>query len=307
MSAQSWRRVVVSVFVASLLSGRTLDAKVFKLYYLGGQSNMDGYGYTRELPDDLQGPVRGVMIFHGNTAADGVEEDGRGIWAELRPGHGVDFASDGRTNAYSERCGVEITFARRLRELEPEANIAIIKYSRGGTSIDISAADRFGCWDPDYSEGNGVNQYDHFLATVRNALAVRDIDGDGQPDTLVPAGIVWMQGESDANAEPVAQQYQANLKRLMDLIRAAFRRDDLPVVIGRISDSGQDPDGRVWDYGTAVREAQATFVENDESAALVTTTDGYRYSDKWHYDTAGYIDLGRQFAQALADLHCKAK
>jgi hypothetical protein len=30
--------------------------------------------------------------------------------------------------------------------------------------------------------------------------------------------------------------------------------------------------------------------------------DGYGYSDKWHYDSAGYIDLGRQFAEAMANL-----
>ena len=34
-----------------------------------------------------------------------------------------------------------------------------------------------------------MNQYDHFLATVRHATAVQDIDGDGELDTLVPAGV----------------------------------------------------------------------------------------------------------------------
>jgi len=191
-----------------------------------------------------------------------------------------------------------------MLEVEPDANIAIIKYSRSGTSIDPRAADQFGCWDPDYSAANGVNQYDHFLATLRHAFADGDIDDDGEPDTLVPAGILWMQGESDAaHGEEIARRYQANLKRLMDLIRAALRQDDLPVVIGRISDSGQDADGKVWDHGNIVRNAQAMFVRNDRAAALVTTTDRYEYSDKWHYDTAGYIDLGRQFARALVGLH----
>jgi iduronate 2-sulfatase len=88
----------------------------------------------------------------------------------------------------------------------------------------------------------------------------------------------------------------------MDLIRAALRVDDLPVVIGRISDSGKDADGRVWDFGDRVRQAQADFVAHDGAAALVTTTDGYQYSDPWHYDSAGYIDLGRNFAAAMVEL-----
>ena len=292
-------RIRVVLLIVSLVYSLPVGGTTFQLYYLGGQSNMDGYGFVNELPSALQGPVEGVMIFHGNTSPDGAQIDGRGLWAELRAGHGVGFTCDGSTNTYSDRFGVELTFARRLLELQGDAHIALIKYSRGGTSIDAAAAGGFGCWDPDYNTGNGVNQYDHFLATVRHALAVDDIDQDGEPDVLVPAGIVWMQGESDANAEDVARRYESNLKRLMELIRAAFRVDDLPVVIGRISDSGQDDDGNVWDFGPIVRQAQARFVRNDGYAALVTTTDGYAYSDKWHYDTAGYIDLGEQFAQAF--------
>ena len=149
--------------------------------------------------------------------------------------------------------------------------------------------------------GQGVNQYDHFLATVRHATGVRDIDGDGQQDRLIPAGIVWMQGESDAHySVEIAERYQANLKRLMDLIRAAFRTDDLPVVIGRISSAKKDPPS--WKHGDIVRAAQATYVMSDANAALVTTTDGYGYSDPWHYDSAGYLDLGREFANAMFSL-----
>jgi len=297
------RRMFLVAVAGLLLAGSPLAGKTFKLYYLGGQSNMDGYGYVNQLPAALQGPVKGVMIFHGNAAPDGAPVDGRGLWTDLRPGHGVGFASDGRTNTYSARFGVEVTFARRLREIEPEAHIAIIKYSRGGTSIDVDAAGRFGCWDPDYRAGNGVNQYDHFLAAIRRALSVTDIDKDGEADVLIPAGILWMQGESDAAyTEAIARRYESGLKRLMDLVRAAFRADDLPVAIGRISDSGRDDDGKVWDYGEIVRTAQAQFVRTDGAAALVTTTDSYGYSDKWHYDTASYVDLGRQFADALASL-----
>jgi iduronate 2-sulfatase len=190
-----------------------------------------------------------------------------------------------------------------MQVLALDRPISLIKYSRGGTSIDVAAAGRFGCWDPDFGTGNGVNQYDHFLATLRHAYAAGDIDGDGEVDRLVPAGIVWMQGESDANNEAVAGRYERNLKRLMDLIRAALRTDDLPVAIGRISDSGrEEADGTVWDYGHVVREGQARFVQADACAALVTTTDQYGYSDKWHYDTAGYLDLGRRFAEALHGL-----
>ena len=279
----------------------------YNLYFLGGQSNMDGFGYVSELPAEIGGPVPGVRIFHGNPLPDDSSGGGVGLWTGLRPGHGTGFSSDGTENSYGVRFGVEQTFALRLRELAPESNVAIVKYSRGGTSIDAEAARDYGSWDSEYGDGSGVNQYDHFLTTVQNALAESDIDGDGEPDTLVPAGIVWMQGESDATQEATAQQYEANLKRLIDLVRAALRVDDLPVVIGRISDSGKDDGGQIWTYGSVVRQAQADFCTKDACAALVTSTDGYGYSDKWHYDTAGYIDLGVHFADALYKLEHKTK
>ena len=295
----------LAVFVMSC-SGDTAveEGSVYQLYYLGGQSNMDGYGYVGELSADLNAPVPGVRIFHGNTVPDDSSGGGIGYWSELQPGHGVGFSSDGAENSYSERFGVEQTFALRLLELDPDAKIAILKYSRGGTSIDSAAAGGFGSWDPDYGGGDGVNQYDHFLNSVGYATSVGDIDGDGTPDTLVPAGILWMQGESDAAyTEEIAAGYLDNLTQLMGLLRAAFHTtDELPIVIGRISDSGQGDDGLVWDYGEIVRAAQAAFVESDAKASLVTSTDEYSYSDPWHYDTEGYIDLGRQFADAVVGL-----
>ena len=148
---------------------------------------------------------------------------------------------------------------------------------------------------------NGINQYDHFLATIRHAYADTDIDDDGEADRLIPAGIAWMQGESDATATvEIANKYEANLARLMNLIRAALRTDDLPVVIGRISYSRKTPP--TWKHGEIVRAAQAAYAKNDSNAAIVTATDSYGYSDFAHYDSKGYIALGKEFADALAGL-----
>ncbi|MCH2178550.1 MAG: sialate O-acetylesterase [Mariniblastus sp.] len=288
--------VALAGFQATAASGTD-----FYVYYLGGQSNMDGYGYVKELTGPLAQPQEHVPIFHGNPSPDGQTVDGRGKWSGLRPGHGVGFQSDGKTNQYSDRFGVELSFAQSIQKAYPKRRIAIIKYSRGGTSIDSEAAGEFGCWEPDFNRGNGINQYDHFLATIRNAHCEADIDGDGQSDRLIPAGILWMQGESDAHYTlEIASRYQANLRRLMDLIRAAFRADDLPVVIGQISYAQKDPPS--WKHGELVRKAQADYVAADSKAALVTRTDRYGYSDPWHYDTEGYIDLGKQFAAEVIPL-----
>lgn len=273
------------------------------LFYLGGQSNMDGYGFVKELPDSLDKTFKDIYIFHGNTGQDDKENGGMGIWSELKPGHGVGFSSDGKKNKYSNRFGVELSFVQTLQKLFPDKKIAIIKYSKGGTSIDSVAQRQFGCWEPDYIGKTRINQYDHFLATMRNALKDADINNDGKEDELIPAGILWMQGESDADCtEEIAQRYNSNLKRLMDLIRASLHHDDLPVVIGKISDSWNKKTGKVWEFGEIVQYAQEKFVKEDENAAIVRDTRYYKYSDPWHYDSNGYIDLGKRFAEKMAKL-----
>ncbi len=290
----------LSLFLVILSISLNISAKKYIVFYLGGQSNMDGHGTVSELPKELNLPVNGVYIFHGNSTKDTFEVGGQGIWEVLKPGHGAGHSATFQKNNLSNEFGLELTFATEMQKLYPNSNIALIKYSRGGTSIHKDAAGPFGCWEPDFTVGTGVNQYDHFLATVRNAYAVHDIDGDGEDDELIPAGILWMQGESDAGKAEWANQYAANLKRLMDLIRAAFRTDDLPVVVGRISDSGNSPTGKVWKYGREIRWQQAKFVSRDQNAALVTSTDNYDYSDPYHYDSKGYIDLGKQFAKKMS-------
>ncbi len=122
----SSHRMLAILTVSALLISSQSQAKDYQLYYLGGQSNMDGFGYNKELQGEDAEPVKGVMMFHGNQGLDGHPVDGRGLWAELRPGNGTGFSSDGKENKYSDRFGVELSFARRLKELQPDANIAII-------------------------------------------------------------------------------------------------------------------------------------------------------------------------------------
>ena len=300
----------VLVLVMGLLSTSTIcqqaEKDPIRLFYLGGQSNMDGYGYNAELSDALNTEFQNVWIFHGNSTPDEKENGGLGKWELLKPGHGVGFSSDRTTTNLSDRFGIELSFAKKLQQLYPGEKIAIIKYSRGGSSLDSLATGRFGSWEPDFRGSNGINQYDHFLTTIREATGTEDIDGDGKEDLLIPSGILWMQGESDAAyTEEIANRYYANLKRLMDLIRAALHTDDLPVVIGKISDSWQNENGKVWPYGELVQYAQEKFAKTDENAAIVRSTRYYKYSDAAHYDSKGYIDLGEKFAEAVYELSKK--
>jgi hypothetical protein len=296
-------KTFLGIFLATIVGctafSQQLPANGVRLYYLGGQSNMEGCGYNVELPDHLTKTFENVWIFQGNPARDAALDGGLGKWTQLKPGHGAYFHYKNGENEYSERFGIELSFAYRLQQLYPGEKIALIKYAQGATSLD-SVASEAGCWDPDYHGVNGINQYDHLLTTMREANKIKDIDGDGVDDILVPQGIIWMQGESDARIDKgAAKRYYNHLVRLMDLIRAALHVDDLPVVIGMITDSGQADDGKVWEYCEMVQDAQERFAREDGNATIVRSTENYAYSDPWHYDSDGFIDLGKAFADAI--------
>lgn len=286
----------LKIFLLLLLPTFFYTQKI-RVFVLAGQSNMNGFGYNKDLPSNLRA-FKDVYIFQGNSVADGEINGGIGYWDVLKPGHGTGFKSDGKTNTLSDRFGLELTFAKKMQEFFPEDKIALIKYAREGTSIDSLAAGNFGCWDADFNGKRGVNQYDHFLTTLKNALKEKDIDKNGRADELIMSGILWMQGEGDASYnEEIANNYYSHLKTLMNQMRAALLTDDLPVVIGKISDSGKNNSGRVWEMGELIQFAQEKFVKNDHHSSIIRSTKNYSYgNDPWHYNSAGYIDLGEKFA-----------
>ncbi|QZD96173.1 sialate O-acetylesterase [Qipengyuania gelatinilytica] len=303
-------RYITAAAMALLLAGCAYSPEpeagtgsVYKVYFLNGQSNMEGFGYSEDLPDGAAAQAAGVLIFHGRTLQDGSAGGGEGLWTPMQPGHGFGFETDGKTNSYSDRFGPELTFAGSMSAARDGERVAIIKFTRGGTAL-VDGVSGYGSWDPEYADATRRNQLDYALSSIESALAARDIDGDGIEDTLVPSGIVWMQGEADAfDSEEASSNYAQNLRRIMRLFRGALGDADLPVVIGRIKDSGDSEDSRVMRFSPRVQQQQAEFVAQDECAALVDATRHFGFlEDGWHYRSEDYVVLGRAFADAMTKL-----
>jgi hypothetical protein len=281
------------------------ETHTYRLYFLAGQSNMVGYGHVAELPEELRDTVDRVMIFHGRTVFDGKGRGGFGVWAPLKPGFGFGFRTDDHHIELSERFGPELSFGHTVAKRLPESSIALVKYATGGTGLASGAG--LSNWHPTIRYRRSSNQFDYALETLHNALADRDIDGDGVRDKLVPAGVIWMQGESDANQSPTAARtYQANLTQFVRSFRSAMQNDRLPFVIGKITDSGKADDGSVMDYIEDVQAAQIAVTAADDCAELVTVTEELNYADdEYHYDTNGNIRLGEAFADAVLRLEAR--
>jgi hypothetical protein len=242
--------------------------------------------------------VPGAFIYRANSMKDDSTFNNSGYWQPLKPGFGSGYAAlNDSTSAYSDKFGLELSFAREILQKQPGKKIALFKFSRGGASIDTLAASTWGSWDPRYTR---QNQWDYFRQSWAKASAVTDLDGDGKPEKLVPKAILWMQGESDASFSPeIAAAYEANLSILMAELRKTFGNPELPVLIGQISAASQ------WQYGTArenaetVRNAQQTVVQKDKNAKLISGADSYVLTDGWHYRAQDYVDMGKRFGEAL--------
>lgn len=284
--------------LATVLFAHTVAAKDYQVYFLGGQSNMEGFGYSKDLSGQYQGIDSRVMIFNGNIAPDDSNDGGYGAWMPLSSGFGTGYKADQDTVTLSNRFGPELSFGKHLASLSKQ-NIAIIKYARGGSSIALGASG-YGTWAKRYNDNTGINQWDHFVTTVKHALSEKDIDGDGTPDKLTIAGIVWMQGEADAYDASASKVYLENLTTLMNDFTEFFAVGKLPIVLGRIEDSGKTPKDRMMPHIEKVWAAQQQYAQLHDHVTLVQLPPPIEFiQDKWHYQSRHYIELGKLFAEAI--------
>ena len=240
-----------------------------QVYLLAGQSNMEGIGQISALPPSLRVAQEDINIFWS----------GAPVWRGLQP-------SSGYSSGWGEVFGPEVMFGRTLADANPDGTVALIKHSVGGT--DLAAF-----WNPGVSgdDPTGMGEgYAVWIETVRTALAVLD----ARDQTYEIAGMIWMQGESDACYDVYADSYQRNMAHFIDRAREDVATPEMPFVIGLIDCLG------LCAYRTTVREAQIAVAEGDEAVHVIETEDlGMYPTDGWHYQGLGMRVLGTRFAEAL--------
>lgn len=263
---------------------------------------MMGYGLAMDLDPLLKYPAKNIYMFAGHPAFDNDRRGGAGVWGPLEPGTGLGYKSNGRVSLYSHRFGPELAFGHTLYRLKNNTPIALIKYANGQTAntdkTDSSS------WAPYYNDGNGINQFDHFLTTVRQAFSVQDIDLDGEVDNLIPRGIIWMQSELDTVPNTSEQDaYYHRIRQLMKLFRTALRNDRIPIVIGSLSNSpNRVKDGKTVPLNRA-RAGQEKFVKEDTCTLLITAFEHDEpVADGQYYRSDAYLRLGELFAKAMHHL-----
>ena len=155
--------------------------------------------------------------------------------------------------------------------------IGLIPAAHGGTSMQQ--------WDP-ARKGQG----DHSLygATLER---VRAVGGK-------VAGILWYQGESDANPADAAL-YEARMTALVQSFRADLGQPDLPFYYVQLGAFVTDPDPELVSGWNSVRESQRTWQETLPSLGMVSAVD-CGLDDGIHIDTPGLKMLGHRLAAVVA-------
>ncbi len=271
LSAAPLYAVLFCTFVAfhSVCSADNYD-----VFLLAGQSNMDGRGLVSELPEEHKRPVDNAIIFYRNSV-----QSSEG-WQTLVPGFSVPPKYKG--GFPSPTFGPEIGFARSMLQGKPERRLALIKGSKGGTSLRTD-------WKPG-AKGDKDSQgprYRDFIETIR--MATKQLRDRGDQFTI--RGFLWHQGESDKKSS--TDTYRRRLKEFIVHIREDVGVPDLPVVVGEVYDNGQRD---------SVRAAIQAVAAESSTVGLVSS-EGTTTSDPGtHFDTKSQLLLGTRYANAMREL-----
>ncbi|HPO90697.1 MAG TPA: sialate O-acetylesterase [Victivallales bacterium] len=143
-------------------------------------------------------------------------------------------------------------------------------------------------WQPKrtYDKPGHNDLYERLMNTVKETVKDKKIDS---------VSFIWMQGEADAK-QGQAENYGDALRELIKQVRTDLQRDDITVVIGRISDHMKGD--KNWDK---VREMQVKVAEEDPLVEWIDTDEFNGTSNGLHYG-AGYKQLGEAFATKLIEL-----
>lgn len=222
------------------------------VFIMAGQSNMAGRGIIE--PEDTVSDKRIMSI----------NKDGQIIIAK-EPLH---FYEPERTGL---DCG--LSFAKTLIKKIPDSiSILIIPTAVGGSSIRQWLGD---------SLYRNVKLFSNFLSKVEIAK-----------QNGIIKGILWHQGESDANEKDIPLHKQ-RLSLLFSKFRTAVGNNELPVILGELGSFSDNPANF-----NLINKAIHEYAAGDKNSSVVSTKDLKDKGDHLHFNSKGQRTMGKRFAKA---------
>ena len=259
------------------------DVYVGELWILAGQSNMEGVGDLI----DIESPSPFVHSYQSREQWAIAEEPLH--WLDESPylvHHQLLYGRDAVPSELQPRdplrnkgAGLGIAFGKELYSLT-NVPIGLVPSAHGGTTMEQ--------WNPQLQNEGGSSLYGAALQRFHR------VGGK-------IAGILWYQGESEANPELIVE-YPECLTALVDAFRADFGQPDLPfyyVQIGRVINA--ESLNWIWnrDGWNGIRERQRIWRATRPHTAMVASID-LELDDLIHIGTQGLKRLGKRLARVVA-------
>jgi hypothetical protein len=255
---------LVSVDITKLPEGTThLD-----LWLLCGQSNMKGRGF---MPEDPKNDPRIVMMHKMDDQ-----------WYLAR--HPLHLTGDAKTFQGHDNAGVGpgLAFAEVLAEQDKTAAIGLVPCAVGGSTIKL--------WL------KGAKLYDDALRRAKLALQTT------APVKARLRGILWLQGEANANAEELPLHAE-RLRAMIEAFRTDLAQPDLAFIACTIGE--MQPEPRLSDL-KSMNDIQLALPKTVPHTACVDARDLKTHiGDNVHFDTAAQNEIGKRFAAKLAEMQKK--
>jgi hypothetical protein len=283
------------LFLAAHLPATSLG-ETRDLIVVAGQSNAVGFdAYAEELTPDATDSKTLFWWRVGDPPPDEFDGTSARQWTHLQfqprteAMSGEDAKKTGRQYGNFNRkskggFGPEIGLARTLasREAKP---LAILKTAFSGTSV-------AGDWNIERT-GEAQNCYRAMLEESK--LAMESARQRGVE--LRVRALVWVQGESDANAKD-APAYEPNLTRMLEKLRADLNAPEMILLLGVNTRFGNGKNS----YMPEVIEAQKSVASHLSRARYVDTEGAETLPPSHtHFTAAGTLEIGRRYAEALLE------
>lgn len=264
MKKHLWVAIILSV--AAGLAGNddavaqapAIEPERFHIFVLAGQSNMAGRGVVE--PGDSVAHPRVWML----------DRDLRWVPA-VDPMH-FDKPIAG--------VGPGRSFGIAIAEGDPTIHVGLVPTAVGGSAITS--------WVPGgIHEETGAYPWDEAIARASVAMQAGELKG-----------ILWHQGESDANNR-AAPQYGANLRSLIERFRGTLNSPDLPFLIGQLGRFEARPWSAAWEQVDSVHQALPSHLANVGYVPSAGLTDN---GDALHFNATSAREFGRRYASVYRGL-----
>jgi hypothetical protein len=176
--------------------------------------------------------------------------------------------------------GIGKTFGTLVAEANPGITVGLIPCAVGGSPIDAWTAGYF--YEPTKSK-----PWDDTMTRAKKALETGELKG-----------ILWHQGESDANAK-LAPGYEKKLHDLIAKFRKELNAESVSFIVGQI---GQFKDKPWNEYHKQIDKAHQDVVKNVKNSAYVSSEGLNHKGDMTHFDAESYRTFGKRYYEAYAKL-----